>query len=97
MILLGHNNTHGEVFRRLSELATGDTISVYTLDRKFSYVVTGTDVVRAVGATEQDKRTHSLYLGPKPDQTLTVVSCWPYATYTHRVYVVAEFAGVTNQ
>jgi sortase A len=97
IILLGHNNTHGEVFRRLSEMATGDTIFVYTLDRRFSYVVIETDVVRAVGATAQDKRAHSYYLGPKPDQTLTLVSCWPYATYTHRVYVVAELAGVSNQ
>jgi len=97
IILFGHNNFAGEVFRRLSELKAGDEIYLYTLDQKFSYVVQETDIVRATGATEQDKRAHAFYLGPKTEETLTLVSCWPYSTYTHRVYVVANPIGVTNQ
>jgi len=97
ILLFGHNNYAGQVFRRLSELEVGDEIHLYTLDQGFSYVVRDVDIVRAVGATEQDNRAHAFYLGPKSEETLTLVSCWPYTTYTHRVYVVAKPIGITNQ
>ena len=97
IILFGHNNYAGQVFYRLSELIAGDEVYVYTLDQEFSYVVQEVDIVLVVGAAEQDKRAHAFYLGPKPEETLTLVSCWPYSTYTHRVYVVAKPIGVTSQ
>jgi len=97
IILFGHNNYAGQVFRRLSELEVADEIHLYTLDQGFFYLVQDVDIVRAVGATEQDNRAHAFYLGPKSEETLTLVSCWPYSTYTHRVYVVAKPIGVTNQ
>jgi sortase A len=90
IILFGHNNTAGEVFRRLSELEAGDQVHVYTADQEFVYVVRQVDIVRAAGATEQDKSVHAFYMGPKSEETLTLISCWPYVTYTHRVYVVAK-------
>ena len=97
IVLFGHNNYAGQVFRRLSELKVGDAVYVYTLDQEFSYIVQEVDIVRAVGMTEQDKRVHASYMGTKSEETLTLISCWPYSTYTHRVYVVAKPIGVTNQ
>lgn len=97
IVLFGHNNVAGRVFRRLSELKAGDEAYLYTLDLKFSYIVQEIDIVRAVATTEQDKGTHAFYLGPKPEETLTLVSCWPYSTYTHRVYVVAKPVSISDQ
>jgi sortase A len=96
IILLGHNNTAGEVFRHLNNLAPGDAIDLYTADRKFSYVVKRLDIVPAKAANAQDKEIHAFYLGPKSVETLTLVSCWPYVTYTHRIYVVAEPTGISD-
>jgi LPXTG-site transpeptidase (sortase) family protein len=94
IILLGHNNTAGEVFRNLRNLTTGDVVQVYTADQRFSYLVKWMGTVRARAASVQDQRFHAFYLGPKTEETLTLVSCWPYSTYTHRVYVVAVPAGI---
>jgi LPXTG-site transpeptidase (sortase) family protein len=96
IIMLGHNNTAGEVFRNLKDLSPGDEIYVYTASQKFTYVVKLLDIVQAKAAGEQDRQFHAYYLGPKSEETLTLVSCWPYTTYTHRIYVVAKPVGVTN-
>jgi LPXTG-site transpeptidase (sortase) family protein len=93
IVLSGHNNTEGAVFRRLAELAPGDEVFVYTLDEEFVYVVEHVDIVRAVGASSEEKAKHAAYTARTPDETLTLVSCWPYITYTHRVYVVAKPKG----
>jgi sortase A len=90
MLLSGHNNFQGQVFKRLSELKAGDLIQVYTADREYRYVVTETAIVRMVGASAEDRRRHFQYLLPTAEPTLTLISCWPYWVYTHRVYVVAK-------
>jgi sortase A len=97
IVLLGHNNTAGQVFRLLSNLKQDDIVRIYTADREFSYAVREVDIVRAKAANAQDRQAHAYYLGPKLEETLTLVSCWPYATYTHRVYVVAKPLGIADQ
>jgi sortase A len=96
ILLMGHNNTAGQVFRRLSELDAGDEVIVYTDDRTFTYLVTDKAYVRALGAGEHEYKLHGSYLGPKREETLTLVSCWPYSTYTHRLYVVAKPSPARN-
>ena len=68
----------------------GDRIYLYTLDEEFVYIVEKKDWVLAVGATAEDDAKHARYTARTPDETLTLTSCWPYATYTHRVYIVAK-------
>ncbi len=90
IILSGHNNTQGEVFRELNKLEPGDLIYLYTLDQEFVYVVQSKELVPYVGATENDMVRHAQYALPTSTETLTLISCWPYVTYTHRIYVVAK-------
>jgi sortase A len=90
MVLSGHNNYQGEVFRRLSELKVGDTIKVYSTEREYQYVVKETAIILWTGASAEERRRHIQYLLPTTEPTLTLVSCWPYWVYTHRVYIVAK-------
>ena len=90
IVLSGHNNTLGEVFRRLDQLEPGDLIYLYTPDKEFVYEVQEKDLVPVVGATESDVAKHERYAGQTSDETLTLVSCWPYVTYTHRIYIIAR-------
>jgi sortase A len=90
IVLNGHNNTLGEVFKRLPELDPGDEIFLYTLDREFVYVVEESRTVRAIGASDEERAEMRQLIGPTPDETLTLVSCWPYVTYTHRIFVIAK-------
>ncbi|MFQ5576372.1 MAG: sortase, partial [Anaerolineae bacterium] len=90
MILSGHNNTAGSVFLRLSELKPGDEFTVYTADFSYNYRVVASEKVLWTGAGERQIARHYELTADTPDETLTLVSCWPYATYTHRLYVTAK-------
>jgi sortase A len=90
MVLSGHNNYQGEVFRRLSELKAGDIVKLYSADHEYLYKVVETAIIPWVGASLEDRRRHTQYLLPTSEPVLTLVSCWPYWVYTHRVYIVAK-------
>jgi sortase A len=90
IVLSGHNNTLGEVFRDLDKLEAGDEIYLYTLDEEFVYIVKEKHKVPMVGITEESEAEHLRYTARTPDETLTLISCWPYATFTHRIYIIAK-------
>jgi len=45
LVLSGHNDVYGEVFRRLDELEPGDTIIIFTINRQYVYIVSGRQIV----------------------------------------------------
>lgn len=90
MFLSGHNNTAGSVFRSLSTLAPGDEVIVYTADDAYHYRVESLEKVLWRGANEEQLARHFELGSDTPDERLTLLSCWPYATYTHRIYVIAK-------
>jgi sortase A len=94
VVLSGHHNTKGEVFRRISEqeLAVGDMIYLYDAQgQRFSYQVTEvTDPLPEVGASEAQRLANASYIQPTSDARVTLVTCWPYWTNTHRIVVVGE-------
>jgi sortase A len=90
VVLSGHHNTAGEVFRYIVDLEPGDTVTLYTEDQPYTYSVETRFVVRDRGMPEETRRENGRWIGPYPDQRVTLVTCWPYNTNTHRVIVVAR-------
>lgn len=95
VVLSGHHNTKGEVFRRISEmeLAVGDAIFLYDEQgQRFRYVVDEiTDPpLLEVGASSEQREENARYILPTEDARVTLVTCWPYWTNTHRVVVVGK-------
>jgi LPXTG-site transpeptidase (sortase) family protein len=94
VVLSGHHNTKGEVFRPISEqeLAVGDMIYLYDAQgQRFVYQVTEiTEPLPEVGATEAQRLANARYIQPTSDARVTLVTCWPYWTNTHRIVVVGE-------
>lgn len=93
VVLSGHHNTKGEVFRRISEqeLAVGDAVYLYDAEgQRHTYQVTEvTEPLLEVGASEEQRLANARYIQPTGDGRVTLVTCWPYWTNTHRVVVVA--------
>lgn len=93
VVLSGHHNTKGEVFRRISqqELAIGDMVYLYDdQGRRFDYQVTEvTEPLLEVGASEAQRQANAGYIQPTSDARVTLVTCWPYWTNTHRIVAVA--------
>jgi sortase A len=92
-VLNGHHNIFGEVFRDLSTLEVGDRISIHSGQRVFDYVV-GTKVIVPERYQSVDTRLENArWIQPSTDERITLVTCWPYESNTHRVIVVAVPVG----
>lgn len=92
-VLDGHHNMAGEVFRHLVDLKAGDRIEVYSNDRGFSYQVTALHILPDRDQPIEVRRQNALWIQPTLDERLTLVTCWPYTTNTHRLIVVARPIG----
>ncbi len=90
VVLSGHHNIKGEVFRYVVDLKPGDTITLYADERPYTYTVVSRFVLKDKGEPEAVREQNARWIGPFPDQRLTLVTCWPYTSNTHRVIVVAK-------
>jgi sortase A len=93
IVISGHHNIKGEVFRYLVDLNPGDTITLYADNRPYTYTVEARFVVLDKGVSEEKRLENARWIGPFPDERLTLVTCWPYTNNTHRVIVVAKPTG----
>lgn len=89
IVLSGHNNTQGAVFRHLPRLEIGDTVVLYTVDRPFRYRVEAKYIIPYLGAKAEAEAKLRSYAAPTPEEQVTLISCWPYATNAHRIVVIA--------
>jgi LPXTG-site transpeptidase (sortase) family protein len=98
VVLSGHHNTRGEVFRQLGEIGQpgsridrGDTIVLVSEDdTRYEYVIVDWYRFLEEGIGSEEKRAHAQYMEPSDDARLTLVTCWPYDSNSHRVVVVAQ-------
>lgn len=80
IVLSGHNDIYGEVFRYLDRLNPGDIVILFTNQRQYTYVITGTQMVEPTAVEVMD---------PTPDARITLISCHPYLVDIHRIVVSA--------
>lgn len=80
IVLSGHNDVFGEVFRYLDRLNPGDNVILFTSQRQYTYVITGTQMVEPTAVE---------VMAPTPDARVTLISCHPYLVDIHRIVVSA--------
>lgn len=83
MVISGHNDVFGEIFRRLEELKPGDEAHVYSREAKFTYVVRNRRIVEPTDVSVLQATT---------EPTLTLITCHPYLVDSHRMIVFAALA-----
>lgn len=89
-VLSGHHNIRGKVFRYLVNVNPGDLIILYAEDRAYYYRVESKQILPEKYASEEQQRKNAELIGYFPDERLTLVTCWPYTSNTHRVVVIAR-------
>ncbi len=90
IVLSGHNNWRGEVFRYLEFLKPGNTINLWTLEGKeYTYKVQTIEKLKEAGVPMSERLQHGKVMDDTPTEQLTLITCWPYTTYTHRLIVIA--------
>ena len=85
----GHHNIYGEVFRYLVDLKPGDMIQLWAGDQVREYVVSLMKILPEKGQPIEVRLKNARWIQPTGDERLTLVTCWPYESNTHRLIVVA--------
>jgi len=89
-VLNGHNNVHGAIFRDLIDLSAGDEIILYDAERAHKYEVSERILLEERGQSLQTRSQNARFMLPTADERLTLVSCWPRVSSTHRLIVIAH-------
>jgi len=90
IVLSGHNNIRGAVFRELDQLKRGDEVMLYAGGKEYTYTVDEVLIVPEKFASNQQRLDNVRYIQETEDDRLTLVSCWPRNDNTHRIIVVAK-------
>jgi LPXTG-site transpeptidase (sortase) family protein len=96
IVIAGHQARGAAVFEAIAmgEVETGQEILLAdAAGNTFTYrVVEVSEPIALIGATAQDTAQAAAYAATTADARLTLVTGWPSATTTHRIFVVAELA-----
>jgi len=95
IVLSGHHNIEGKVFRYIVDLEPGDEITLYADDVPYVYAVTEKYILKEAGMPLSVRQKNAQWILPAGEERLTLVTCWPYEWpgNSHRVIVVARPAG----
>lgn len=88
-VISGHNNIRGEVFRDLHKLRPGDEVFVWVGDNPYSYRVAFMYRLPIKDAPPEILDDNLRLIQPTDDQRLTLITCWPPWSNTHRTIIVA--------
>jgi len=102
VVISGHNNMGGAVFASLSTigepgnpLALGDEIIVEdALGRRFIYRLTSWRRFPEANASVALRRENASYLLPTDFPQLTLITCWPPESNTHRVIITGALTEI---
>lgn len=92
VIISGHNaSTGGHVFAELDELQVGDEITLENDQAEgLLYRVVEKTIVRSLVASEEARQYLLDISQPTDQEQLTLITCWPRWSNTHRLVVVAK-------
>jgi LPXTG-site transpeptidase (sortase) family protein len=90
LVLNGHHNVHGQVFARLVELELGAEIYVAGGGQAVRYRVTNRLLLPEKDQPLEERLANAHWMLPSQDNRLTLITCWPYETNTHRLIILAE-------
>lgn len=91
-VLNGHHNAFGEVFRDLEELKKGDRIFAFTNEgaASFRYEVTDILILEERSQPIETRLRNARLIRETSDERLTLITCWPYVSNTHRLIIIAR-------
>jgi sortase A len=97
-VLSGHNYTRGgRVFKDLWKLEVGDRFTVYVGDQPYQYQVAERVVFRELLVSKIHRAKNAAWIGPFPDERVTLFTCHPTWANTHRLVVVGKPVEVAQQ
>ncbi len=90
IVIAGHDDVRGEVFRGLHAIEMGDEVRVDSPAGSFFYSVQEIHLRREKDVALDERLAVGQFMAPMPEERLTLITCWPYGVDDHRLIVVAK-------
>jgi sortase A len=89
-VLNGHHNVHGAIFGNLADLDIGSDIYLEdAAGNQYHYQIAEEHLLPERDEAIAVRRGNASWMEPKPDERITIVTCWPRTDNTHRLIVIA--------
>ncbi|MDD5369774.1 MAG: sortase [Anaerolineaceae bacterium] len=88
-VLNGHHNVWGEVFGRLIDLNPGDMIEIESGATVIQYQISNKMILPERDQPLSVRFENARWMLPTQDERITLVTCWPHTSNTHRLILVA--------
>lgn len=88
-VISGHHNAYGEVFKDLVNLEVGDAFILLSGKKEFDYVIANKMILPEKDQPLDVRLDNGRWILPSKDERVTLVTCWPERTNTHRLIIVA--------
>lgn len=89
-VINGHHNEFGEVFGRLVDLKVGDKFYVYSKGQQYTFIIANRMILQERFVDVATRLDNARWLNRTDDVRLTLVTCWPKISNTHRLILVAR-------
>ena len=90
-VLNGHHNVHGAIFGDLNELETGADIYLEDVEgQRYHFQISEKHLFPERDEGIAVRRGNASWMERKPDERITIVTCWPRTDNTHRLIVIAK-------
>jgi sortase A len=89
-VINGHHNEFGEVFGRLVDVKVGDEVYVYSRGQKYTFVIANRMILQERFQPLEVRLENARWINATDDVRLTLITCWPKETNTHRLILVAR-------
>ena len=88
-VISGHHNAYGEVFKDLVDLESGDRVTMLSGTNVFEYVIINKMILSEKNEPLEVRVENARWILTSDDERLTLVTCWPQNSNTHRLILVA--------
>lgn len=92
-VLNGHHNIEGKVFKDLNKLQVGAEIVLIGGNIEYRYQVVNVMILPERNVDVVTRLENARWILPSQDERVTLVTCWPEWSNTHRLVVVAQPVG----
>ncbi len=89
----GHHNVFDKVFENLNKVVPGDEIIVFGGRIRYTYMVVNVMILPERNVELATRLENARWILPSNDERLTLITCWPAESNTHRLIVVAQPIG----
>lgn len=88
-VISGHHNAYGKIFKNLVDLEVGDEVIMLSSGKEFFYVIVNKMILPEKDESLEFRLENARWILPSNDERLTLVTCWPADSNSHRLILVA--------